>query len=75
MNIAKIKYTAFLLLTVIFIISSCEKDARNEEEIKGNVYFYLLKSYKTRDNSSEIIISTAQIADKPLIYYKEIPYH
>jgi len=72
MNIAKIKYTAFLLLTVIFIISSCEKDARNEEEIKGNVYFYLLKSYKTRDNSSEIIISTAQIADKPIIDYKDI---
>ena len=72
MNSTKIKYTAFLLLTVIFIIGSCEEDAKNEEEIKGNVYFYLLKSYETRDNSPEIIVSTAQIADKPLIDYKDI---
>ena len=72
MNIAKIKYTVLLLLAVIFIINSCEKDTRNEGEIKGHVYFYLLKSYKTRDNSSEIIISSAQIADKPLIDYKDI---
>jgi hypothetical protein len=72
MIITKIRYTVFLLLTVAFIISSCEKDTRSEEEIKGDVYFYLLKSYETKNNSSEIITSTAQIADKPLINYKDI---
>jgi hypothetical protein len=72
MIIAKIRYTVFLLLSAIFIIGSCEKDVKNEEEIKGNVYFYLLKSYETKNNSSEIITGTAQIADKPLIEYKDI---
>jgi hypothetical protein len=72
MNNYKTINIAFILLTAIFIISSCEKDVKNEEEIKGNVYFYLLKSYETKNNSSEIITSTAQIADKPLIDYKDI---
>ena len=72
MNSTKFKYIAFLLISAIFIVSSCEKDAKNEEKIKGEVYFYLLKSYGTSDNSSEIIINTAQIADKPLIDYKDI---
>ncbi|UCH15765.1 MAG: hypothetical protein JSV22_07305 [Bacteroidales bacterium] len=72
MNNIKFKYVTFLLLFVLFIVGSCEKDSKNEQEIKGDVYFYLLKSYKTRDNSSEIIVRTAQIADKPLIDYKDI---
>ena len=72
MSNTKFKYVVFLLLIAIVIVSSCEKDSKNEEKIEGEVYFYLLKSYGTRDNSSEIIINTAEIADKPLIDYKDI---
>ncbi len=72
MHSNKIKYAVFIILTAALFTGSCEKDTRNEEEIKGNVYFYLLKSYETRKNSTEIIISTAKIADKPLIDYKDI---
>lgn len=72
MDRTKMIYTAFLLFIAILFIGSCEKDTKSEEEIKGNVYFYLLKSYETRKNSTEIILSTAEIADKPLIDYKDI---
>ena len=67
-----IKYAALMLITAIFLFSSCEKDVKNEKEITGEVCFYLLKSYKTRENSSEIIKSTVRIADNAIIEYKDI---
>jgi len=72
MNNIRIKYTALILLTAVFLFGSCEKDVRNEKEITGEVCFYLLKSYKTRENSSEIVTSTVRIADNPIIEYKDI---
>jgi hypothetical protein len=72
MNYIRIKYSAFILLTALFLFSSCEKDARNEKEVKGNVCFYLLKSYKTGENSMEIMTGSARITDNPIIGYEDI---
>jgi hypothetical protein len=67
-----LNHSALILVTAAFLFASCEKDSRNEKEITGEICFYLLKSYKTRDNSMEIITGSARIADKPIIGYKDI---
>lgn len=67
-----LKHSALILLTAAFLFASCEKDSRNEKEITGEICFYLLKSYKTRESSMEIIKGSARIADKPIIGYKDI---
>jgi hypothetical protein len=66
------KHYALILLIAVFLFCSCEKDSRNEKEVKGEICFYLLKSYKTRENSMEIIKGSARIADNPIISYKDI---
>jgi hypothetical protein len=64
----------FILIIIIILLCtllSCIKNS-DENSIKGDIEFYLLKSFDTLDNTFRIDITSVQIEHSALISYDEL---